>query len=384
MTFSAFCRGSANSVTNTKKDHRKCHKLVPLYEDKTPDPTWRCWMYKMTACHPSEFLYGPACLLDSRVVIYPCERYKCVIICPCGLCSGLISSESEYCSIQDRFEDHQQYHSAPHHNCAFCTEIFSLIPGFYCRKLITVSGGSFPSPSRFELSKAYEFGHTYTYSARKKSQSCEECGLTFKKACNRERHIRNVHYQQKHECSRCGKLFGRADNLKNHMRVHEQRDKASTAGIDNSYSDDASSEESIEMGLSFDTFDRNEEETDMEAESDSSEDDNVVFEGAHCGRSKDTKVDSDKGLSEESIKTTLLSEPFKTNEDSDVEGGSDHSSLTSDEAKVCENDIEDNESLDSVLKVCKNCYQDFSSKFNLSRHDKKVKHLCEECKDTFC
>ena len=381
--FGALCRRSPNSVANTKKDHRKCHNLSPLYQDETPDPTMRIWMFKMTACHPSELLYGPACL-RSRVVIYPCERYKCVIICPCGLCSGLISSGSEY-SVQYRFEDHQQYHSAPHNNCSFCTEIFSLIPGFYCRKLITESGGSFPSPSRFVLKKAYEFGHHYTYSTSKKSLSCEECGKSFKKSCNRERHLRNVHYQQKYECVQCGKLFGRQDNLKNHMRVHEQRDKASTAGIDNSDSDDHSSEESIETGLSLDTFDRNEEETDMEAESDSSEDDNVVFEGAHCGRSKDTKVDSDKGLSEESIKTTLLSEPFKMNEDSDPEGGgSDHSSHTSDEAKVCENDIEDNESSDSIMNVCKNCYQDFSSKFNLSRHEKKIKHSCEECQDSFC
>ena len=375
-----------NSVTNTKKEHGMCHSLSPLYEEQeTPDdPTWPKYSGKMnaTACHPSEFLYGPACLRRSRVVIYGCRRNKCVIRCPCRCCSGLVPEDS----LQERFRDHQQYHGAPHLNCVFCTEVLLLIPGFSFMKVTSESGGIFPVLSRFVLDKAYEFGHNYTYFARKKSQSCEECGKVFKKACNRERHIRNVHYQQKHECSRCGKLFGRPDNLKIHMGVHGQRDKASTEGNGNSDSDEDSSEESIETLLSFDTFDRNEEESNMEAGSDSSEDDNVVAEEAHCGTSKAVTVDhtdSDEGLSEESIKTTLLSEPFKTNEDSDVEGGSDHSSLTSDEAKVCENDIEDNESPDSVLNICKNCYQDFSSKFNLSRHDKKVKHLCEECKDTF-
>ena len=34
--------------------------------------------------------------------------------------------------------------------------------------------------------------------------------------------------------------------------------------------------------------------------------------------------------------------------------------------------------------MCKNCYQDFSSKFNLSRHENKVKHFIEECKESFC
>ena len=250
VKFSALSRRSSNSVTNSKKDHEMCHKLSPLYEDQSPDPTWRIWMFKMTACHPSKKLYGPACLRDSRVVIYPCYRFKCVINCPCGLCSGLIRSESDH-SLQDRFGDHQQYHSAPHQNCDFCTEILSLIPGFYFRKLVTVSGGSFPSPSRLVLTKAYEFDHDYTYSTNKKSLSCDECGEAFKKACNRERHIRNVHYQQKHECGQCGKLFGRQDNLKKHLEVHVLKGLGKASTADNTDSDEDPSDEPTEKDFTF-------------------------------------------------------------------------------------------------------------------------------------
>jgi hypothetical protein len=36
--------------------------------------------------HPAPWLYGPACSLANRGVIYPCRRYRCSIPCPCRLC----------------------------------------------------------------------------------------------------------------------------------------------------------------------------------------------------------------------------------------------------------------------------------------------------------
>ena len=314
LSFSALSRRSPNSVTNVKKYHRKCHNLSPLHEEDTPDPTWRIWTFTMTACHPSKFLYGPACLRVDRVLIYPCDRNKCVIRCPCSFCSGIIRPESGH-SLQDHYDVHEQYHTAPHLTCVFCSQMLSLIPGFYFRKLISVSGGSFPSPTRKVLCRAYVFQHSYTYKTSKKSLSCEECGQFFKKACNRARHFENIHYKQKHECLKCGKLFGRADNLKSHMKVHER--KASIA--------------------------------------------------------EDTGSDED--LSDKSIEIDLSDE-----EDSDTE------EAPNDKENNIENTPSDSSGFDSIPNniKCETCNKEFSSKFNLSRHERSTKYSCKECQDSFC
>ena len=65
-----------------------------------------------TACHTSKFLYGPACLRLSRVVIYPCYRNKCV--CPCRFCSVPICPELD---ILKKMKHELQ--------CSNCNTVFS-------------------------------------------------------------------------------------------------------------------------------------------------------------------------------------------------------------------------------------------------------------------
>ena len=159
----------------------------------------------MTACHPSKYLYGPACLRENHVLIYPCERMQCVIRCPCGVFADHVHQDSGH-SQQDHYQDHKQYHSAPHMSCVFCTEMLRFLPGFNFRKLISVSdhfSESFRAPSILVLKKAYVFEHIYKDPVCKNRLKCQECGKCFKKSCNRERHVRNVHYQQKYECRQC-------------------------------------------------------------------------------------------------------------------------------------------------------------------------------------
>ena len=115
-------RNPGGSVTNYIKDPRfgvgGCHNLSPLYELKvTDDPDYHVWQYKPTACLPNSYLYGPASMKDSKVVVYPCYRRKCVIQCPCKLCRGI---QEEYPNYQEDFEDHRRYHHAPHLGCNFC------------------------------------------------------------------------------------------------------------------------------------------------------------------------------------------------------------------------------------------------------------------------
>ena len=334
VTFSALDRRTPNSVTNIKPDHGKCHNLTPLYEDKTPDPTWRVWKFEMTACLPATHLHGPACLRESRGLIYPCERKKCVIRCPCRVCAGEVHQESGH-SVQDRFDIHQQYHSAPHLNCIFCAELMRIIPGFCFMKVITVreSGKVFPSPLTKVLRKAFEFRHNYIYPDRKNKRQCEECGKRFKKSCNRDRHMQNVHYQQKYVCLQCGKLFGRADNLKRHTKVHQGVSKASTA--DNAESSD-------------DAEDLSDESIKEHSESDDASTDNTESD------------ESDEELND-----------FPNN----IESGNDITKTDDSDSSDCSK---------TSRNECDRCGKDFSTMYHLKVHLRKQTYNCQECNDDFC
>ena len=79
------------------------------------------------------WLYGPACSLATKGVIYPCSRYRCCIPCPCRLCSkGLrICQASESCccgECQSKFQDHKNFHQAFHQLCEFCCQVVKCFP----------------------------------------------------------------------------------------------------------------------------------------------------------------------------------------------------------------------------------------------------------------
>ena len=153
VCFSSLDReGGGNAVVSDTKYPKfgSCHNLSPLYEEKTPDPEFRIWKYKPTACHPSEYLHGPACLKDSKIVIYSCGERKCIIRCPCKVCRGL---QQEYAIVREDFDDHSRYHHAPHLNCQFCNQMLKVLPGLNYKKSRAVSSGKpFPAPSKYVLS----------------------------------------------------------------------------------------------------------------------------------------------------------------------------------------------------------------------------------------
>ena len=79
------------------------------------------------------WLYGPACSLATKGVIYPCSRYRCCIPCPCGLCKKVPrtcqASESCYCEeCRGKFQDHKNFHQAFHQLCEFCCQLVKCFP----------------------------------------------------------------------------------------------------------------------------------------------------------------------------------------------------------------------------------------------------------------
>jgi hypothetical protein len=81
------------------------------------------------------WLYGPACSLATRGVIYPCSRYRCCIPCPCRFCkkSPRTCQARDSCNCEEclsKFSDHKNFHQAFHQLCEFCCQVVQCFPAF--------------------------------------------------------------------------------------------------------------------------------------------------------------------------------------------------------------------------------------------------------------
>ena len=82
-----------------------------------------------------QWLYGPATLLSSRQIIYPCSRFKCLVPCPCLICDKKHPRcrAGQSCDCDDcksHFQNHTSYHSCFHFGCKSCNNIVMTIPFF--------------------------------------------------------------------------------------------------------------------------------------------------------------------------------------------------------------------------------------------------------------
>ena len=81
-------------------------------------------------------LHGPASLIKSRTIIYPCSSFHCRIPCPCHLCrkascicekAPLNKTCGECAECRLDCEDHLLFHRATHMNCKFCLNVLEYI-----------------------------------------------------------------------------------------------------------------------------------------------------------------------------------------------------------------------------------------------------------------
>lgn len=353
ISFSSLDRRARNFVTETVKHNKtrgggSCHILTPVSEVETKDPTWHRWNCKPAASPPSKFLHGPVCLRESRTVMYACRRGKCFIHCPCSGCTPNLNHSY---SLQERFNDHQLYHHVPHINCEFCSQLLNCFPCFSYTKV--VGGGPSFHVVEDVVIKTFEFSHAYQTYNLNKPLKCEDCELVFKKACNRERHYRNVHYKEKFECPVCKKIFGRSDNLKRHTKVHNESDSTTFSTDDNT----TNSDEDISSDGIADS-------------SDEMVDDNTSVEKI-SSEVMDSHVD-------ESDKVEFIDQSLDEYKDDQSQGTS-----VADDTRV----RSDSEELDNVnidLLECGLCGKKLSSTYSLGVHKKQQKHSCTECQQEFC
>ena len=117
---------------------------------ETKDASSKCYNFSIISDHPCDpervelepyklidqpWLYGPATDLKMKTIIYPCERFRCLIPCPCLLCE----KKNPACSSQGKCScdecklyrhDHQNFHATFHFGCVSCEDIIRVIPNF--------------------------------------------------------------------------------------------------------------------------------------------------------------------------------------------------------------------------------------------------------------
>ena len=117
---------------------------------ETKDASSKCYSFSIISDHPCDpkrvelepyklinqpWLYGPATDLKTKSIIYPCERFRCLIQCPCLLCEKRQPSCSSQgkCSCDEcklYMRDHQNFHATFHFGCVSCEDIIRVIPNF--------------------------------------------------------------------------------------------------------------------------------------------------------------------------------------------------------------------------------------------------------------
>ena len=187
-----------NSVVDHYREDEGCHNLAPFSKLDTPYPG-QSWKYIPKMIFQSQYISGPASLIHSRVVVYPCNLGRCRIVCPCFICRGK-DERNGISSPQENFEDHHLHHKVPHSDCVFCSEFCKNLP---CYNYNSIFSHEFKQVKRFKF--------------RSDEIQCDECDHKFKTVVKMKSHFLKTHYEQEFECHACWKRFQRKDKMLRHF-----------------------------------------------------------------------------------------------------------------------------------------------------------------------
>ena len=119
----------------------KCHEFFVKDVTFKGSPTKsRCKaiVSLVTGKYAESYLYGPASSLSDKSIIYPCQKFKCRLRCPCHRCSkgcnkcpdpdheNLAGGGCLEC--QDEYWEHFLFHLVEHTTCKFCRSVASILP----------------------------------------------------------------------------------------------------------------------------------------------------------------------------------------------------------------------------------------------------------------
>ena len=200
-------KSSSIIINSIEGSDERCHLLTEVAQLNH----YR-WMYGAIASLPNVKLYGSANLRDARAIVYPCNRFKCRVRCPCYTCHGLRATQTDI----ELLENHNRYHHALHLPCNYCGEtVLSDQTKLYQKKNIPSGKWKFSHDSyenklsRGKVYKDYmwkkDFGDKEDltsdeyFSKRDKkvlAYKCVQCNITFKHPGHKKRHFESVHYSK--------------------------------------------------------------------------------------------------------------------------------------------------------------------------------------------
>ena len=186
--------------------------------------------------YANENLHGPASSLKDKSIMYPCDRFKCRVSCPCRLCKVKLpycngAKDNKTCGdcsdCRQDYQDHLIFHRVLHIQCKFCHNVFEHIPNMN----FVICGLKGYWPDIYEVRTcAYILSHYHSIPGMpdldnsSSKYSCDKCDKKFTKLSDVKRHEDAMHFGASHSCNLCGMKLSRIDSLKQHMEtVHSNK-----------------------------------------------------------------------------------------------------------------------------------------------------------------